>query len=283
MVGASKLNSKLKSSLKNKPRLVSTKSKIKNTKIVKTITKPKTINKLRTAILFSGGKDSGLALAYALEHTIVKCLIIIQSKNSESYMFHTPNIIWAKKQAQATGIPFIVYETAGEKELELEDLKKAILKAKKEYQIQAVVTGAIESVYQASRVQTITNDLGLECFNPLWQKDQIQVLEELLKRKFEIKIIGTFGYGLDKLIGKTIDRQFIEDVKILQEKLKINPAGEGGEYESFILNAPYYKKPLQIIKSKTYRDDSGGVILKIEELEYIKETEVDKSLPIEEL
>jgi len=62
---------------------------------------------LKSAVLFSGGKDSGLALDYALKYTNVKCLIIMQSKNTESYMFHTPNIQWTKYQAERTGIPYI--------------------------------------------------------------------------------------------------------------------------------------------------------------------------------
>ncbi len=133
--------------------------------------------KLNSAVLFSGGKDSGLALAYALEYTNVKCLVIMQSKNTESYMFHTPNIKWAKYQAERTQIPYIIKKTSGIKENELKDLKSVIKSVKKKYDVQAIVTGAIESVYQASRVQTITNELNLECFNPLWQKESDRSFE----------------------------------------------------------------------------------------------------------
>ncbi|HEY9702758.1 MAG TPA: diphthine--ammonia ligase, partial [Allocoleopsis sp.] len=178
--------------------------------------KTKSQTKLKTAVLFSGGKDSGLALSYALEQTSVKCLIILKSKNAESYMFHTPNIDLAQIQAKNTGIPFIVKETSGEKELELKDLGDAIKDAIKKYKIQGVVTGAIESIYQASRIQKITNNLGIECFNPLWQRDQISVLQELIQKKFKILIVGTFAYGMDKMIGRIIDEQFIKDITILR-------------------------------------------------------------------
>jgi ABC transporter with metal-binding/Fe-S-binding domain ATP-binding protein len=224
-------------------------------------------SKLNTAVLFSGGKDSGLALAYALEYTNVKCLIIIQSSNIESYMFHTPNIKWAKYQAERTKIPYVIKKTSGIKENELKDLKSVIKSVKKKYLVDAIVTGAIESVYQASRIQTITNDLGIECFNPLWQKDQIEILNELLTKKFEIIIVGTFAYGMDIVIGKKIDANFIEIVAKLKDTLKINPAGEGGEFESFILNAPYFSSPLKIINSKIVKDDSGGILVDILKLE----------------
>jgi diphthine-ammonia ligase len=223
--------------------------------------------KLNSAVLFSGGKDSGLALSYALEYTNVKCLIIMHSTNSESYMFHTPNIKWAEVQAKATGIPYIIQTTAGEKEKELKDLESAIKKVKMKYKVQAIITGAIESIYQASRVQVITNSLGMECFNPLWQKDQVELLEELIKKKFDVIIIGTFGEGLDRLIGRKIDKKFIDEIRLLRDRLKINPAGEGGEYESFLLGAPYYKKPLRIIKNNIIKDDSGGIVMHIEQLE----------------
>jgi len=222
--------------------------------------------RIRTAVLFSGGKDSGLALKYALEFTEVKCLITIISENDESYMFHIPNIKWTKKQAEAIGLPLLTQNTKGEKEKELHDLKKVIKKAIKDYKIEAIVTGAIESVYQASRVQKITNELGIECFNPLWQKDQFKLLQELVNEKFEIIIVGVFGEGLGNLIGKNINTQTIEEIRKIYSKLKINPAGEGGEYESFILNAPYFKKKLNIKKYSIIKEKSGGIMLMIEEL-----------------
>ncbi|HYD03431.1 MAG TPA: diphthine--ammonia ligase [Alphaproteobacteria bacterium] len=224
--------------------------------------------RLNTAVLFSGGKDSGLALQYALEKTNVKCLIILKSQNPESYMFHTPNINLAEIQAKNTEIPFIVKGTQGLKETELADLEDAIKQAIKKYKVQGIVTGAIESIYQASRIQAITNNLGIECFNPLWQKDQIELLHELIKRKFKVSIIGTFAYGMDKMIGRIIDEKFIQDITILRDKYKINPAGEGGEFESFVLEAPYYKKDLSIEKSKIIKD-SGSFVMHIESLKTV--------------
>ncbi len=77
------------------------------------------------------------------------------SENKESYMFHTPNIDVSNLQAEAVGLPQITKITKGEKEEELRDLEDAIAQATKEYQIEGIVTGAVESVYQAERVQRI--------------------------------------------------------------------------------------------------------------------------------
>jgi len=138
-------------------------------------------------------------------------------------------------------------ETLGEKEIELEDLKKAIKKAKNEYGIGGIVTGAVESVYQASRVQKICNELKLECFNPLWQKDQFELLEDLIKNNFKVIIVGVFAYPLGKdFLGRKIDKKFVLEIKELNNKLGINPAGEGGEFETYVLNCPLFIRELKI-------------------------------------
>lgn len=175
------------------------------------------------------------------------CLISIVSENPESFMFHTPSISQTQKQAEAMGIPIIIQKTCGDKEEELTELEEAIKRAVEEYQIKGVVTGAVESVYQATRIQKICNELGIEVFNPLWQKNQIELLSEIVKNKLEVIVTGIFAYPLGKeWLGRKIDPSFIEDMGRLQKKYKINPAGEGGEFESFVLNCPLFKKRLKI-------------------------------------
>jgi ABC transporter with metal-binding/Fe-S-binding domain ATP-binding protein len=203
---------------------------------------------MKLGVLFSGGKDSTFAVFLAKKEGYdIACLITIISENKESFMFHTPSISKTEKQAEVMGIPLVVGKTKGEKEIELEDLRKAVEEAKEKYGIEGLITGAVESVYQSSRIQKICNELDLWCFNPLWQKDQIELLEDLIKNKFEIILTGVFAYPLDnKWLGRKINKEFIEEIKKLQEKYQINPAGEGGEFESFVLNCPLFKKKLEI-------------------------------------
>jgi len=212
---------------------------------------------MKLGVLFSGGKDSTLAAWIAKrEGYEISCLISIISENKESYMFHTPSISKTKMQAQAMNIPLIVQKTKGEKEIELKDLEKAIKKAKEKYKISGILTGAVESVYQASRVQKICSKLNLECFNPLWLMDQFELLNDLLKNKFDVIITGVFAYPLDSLwLGKVINKKSIDEVQILNEEYKINPAGEGGEFETFVLNCPLFKRKLKI---RSYKDFGEG-------------------------
>lgn len=206
------------------------------------------MKKLKLGVLFSGGKDSTYAawLAKKQGHELA-CLVTLYSKNPDSYMFHTPSIKKTKQQAKAMALPLIIKNTKGMKEEELADLEEAIKEAVKKYKIQGITTGALHSVYQASRIQKICDKLGLKCFNPLWQKNEFEYLNDLLKNKFSVIITAVSAYPLNgSWLGRKIDKTFIEDVKKLYEKYKIHPAGEGGEFETFVIDCPLFESPLEV-------------------------------------
>ena len=219
---------------------------------------------MRLGVLFSGGKDSTLALHYAVEKEEVVCLITIVSENKESFMYHTPNIEISTLQAEALELPQITKKTQGEKEKELSELKDAIAEAEREYQMEGVVTGAVESVYQAERVQRICNHLGLWCFNPLWKHEQKALLEELLEKRFKVIVSGVFAYPLDeKWLGKQIDNNLIDRLVDLKQKYGLSPAGEGGEIETTVLDAPLFKKKIEVLDyGVEFKGNSGVFIIK---------------------
>ncbi len=212
---------------------------------------------MKAGVLFSGGKDSCYSAYLAKKAGYeLACLISVLSENKESYMFHTPSIEKTKQQAQVMNIPLLIQETKGEKEKELDDLEEVIKLAKNEHGIDTIVTGALHSVYQTSRIQKICDKLNLKCFNPLWHKDEIEYLNELINNNFKVVIIGVFAYPLDNSwLGRIVDDKFIEEAKQLKEKYKIHPAGEGGEFETFVLNCPLFKEELKV---KSFEDISTG-------------------------
>ena len=204
--------------------------------------------KKKVAVLFSGGKDSCMSayLAKKQGHDIM-CLITMDSENPESYMFHTPSIRKTKHQAKVMNLPLIVKKTRGVKEKELEDLETAIREAKKRYKINGVVSGALASNYQKSRIEDICDKLGLKCLNPLWHKNEFKYLNEIIKNKFQVIITAVSAYPLNgSWLGREIDKKFIEDLRKLHKKYKIHPAGEGGEFETFVLDCPLFEKPLKV-------------------------------------
>jgi len=215
---------------------------------------------MKLGVLFSGGKDSTLALHKAAEKEEVTCLITLRSKNPESYMFHTPNIDWTELQAEALELPLISKETQGKKEDELADMEQAICQAIEKFHIEGVVTGAVESVYQTERIQRICHRLDVWCFNPLWKKNQKALLEELLQRRFRVLISGIFAYPLDeKWLGKEINPDIIQKLIVLQQEYGISPSGEGGEIETTVLDAPMFKRKIQILDYLAQVRGNAGV------------------------
>ena len=208
-------------------------------------------NNDNVGILFTGGKDSVLCLEILKSMNYdIKCLITIDSKNKDSYMYHTPNISLAKLQAKALDIPIIFLNTKGEKELELKELEKAMKVAKEKYNINSIANGAIFSEYQRDRIEIIAEKSGLKCLAPLWHKNQEQEVTELISRGIKAIITKICAPGLTQEdLEKEIDKKMLEKLKKINEKLGFNIAGEGGEYESFVLDSPSFKKKIEIIKS----------------------------------
>lgn len=215
---------------------------------------------MRFGVLFSGGKDSTLALHKAAEKEEVVCLITLVSENKESFMFHTPNIDLTRLQAEALDLPLIRQATEGKPEEELEDLEEAIARTAKDFSIDSIVTGAVDSVYQTTRVQQICNRLDLWCVNPLWKRNQKALLKEVLAKDFKAVVSGVFAYPLDKSwLGKQIDEELIEKLVALSEMYGLNPSGEGGEIETTVLDSPLFKKKIEILDFEVEAQGNSGV------------------------
>src|SRR3989337_2372563 len=103
-------------------------------------------------------------------------LAALISGGKDSYMFHSANIHLTRLISEATGIALTSMTSSGEKEKELEDLKKALSSVN----VDGVIAGAIESQYQTSRVRRICEELGLELYAPLWQKEAETLLREMI-------------------------------------------------------------------------------------------------------
>ncbi len=214
---------------------------------------------MKLGVLFSGGKDSLVACYTAMQKEEVVCLITVVSRNPESYMFHTPNVDLAALQAEAAGLPLVQVETAGEKEAELSDLVRAIRLARERHGIEGIVTGTILSVYQATRIQRVCSDLGLWCFNPLWHTDQEAYMEEVIAAGFLVLIAGVFSYPFDESwLGRVIDEETLQDLKAIADRYGITLTGEGGEFETFVLDAPFFSKRIVIERAtRAYRNYNG--------------------------
>ena len=216
---------------------------------------------MRLAALVTGGKDSILALyrAQKMGHTI-EVLATMIPKRSDSYMFHFPNIHLTDHISRALEIPLVKAETAGIKEKELDDLKNLLVSL----DVEGVVSGAIRSSYQKERIGRICAELGLESVTPLWHEDPYSLLREMIDLEFKVIIVGVYAYGFDKSwLGKEINIKTLERLVEINEQYQISLVGEGGEYESLVLDAPFFKKRIEIVQAEaTYENLSGILVIK---------------------
>lgn len=211
---------------------------------------------MKVAALFSGGKDSAYAIHIASQWgwTITDLISIIPTEG-ESYMFHIPNIGLTDRLAECIGIPLSTAETRGVEEEELEDLKELLAGM----DIDALITGAIASDYQTSRINRICHDLGIRVFSPLWRKDQGILLKDMLDAGFRIMIVGVYADGLGKdWLGRILDYDALAELERISARNRINVSGEGGEFETLAVDGPIFSRPLEIRGSEIFWEGASG-------------------------
>ena len=218
----------------------------------------------RVGALFSGGKDSAYSAWLASKKDELACLVTLFPKSESSYMFHFPNLKWTALQAEAIGVPLLTEETEGVKEEELEDLRNALARAKSRFSLGGIYTGALASVYQKTRVEKICKGLGLECVSPLWGTDPEAHLRRLVSDGFSTIVVSVSALGLDQgWLGRKLDEGSITELVALGRRFKFHVGLEGGEGETFVLDAPFFTGKIEVRSSERHwRGDSGYLEIK---------------------
>ena len=213
---------------------------------------------MRVAALVSGGKDSALALYRVLkEGHEVAYLVTMIPQRDDSWMYHFPNIALTDLFAEASGIRLVKAETSGVKEEEVEDLKRLLA----ELDVDGVVSGAVFSEYQKSRIDRVCQEVGKKSVTPLWHENPLRLMRELIDLRFEAIIVGVYAHGLDQnWLGRRIDQSVLHELVELKRKYQISIIGEGGEFETFVLHAPYFKKRIQIANAEVIWENGSGYL-----------------------
>jgi len=209
----------------------------------------KTNKKKNSAVLFSGGKDSCLALHMVLKDKKydVKYLLSVIPDNFDSFMFHKPDLKLLEKQAEMLGMKdrLIIAKSKGVEEEELKDLKELIFKVKDD--INVIVVGGIASSYQGNRIKKICLELGLEFYAPLWDYDGAEVWKKLLDKRFKVILSKISCDGLGKeWLGVFIDDKKFKELVSLSKKFGFRIDFEGGEAETAVLNMPEFSNKIKI-------------------------------------
>ncbi len=210
---------------------------------------------LKVAVLLSGGKDSLYSLYIAQQYGWHISHVVSILSPPDSWMFHGVNSHLIPDIAKNIGIPFVMATTHGEKEKELSDLKHLL----SGISVDGVVSGTIASEYQRTRIEGICEELDIKSFMPLWHKNQEMLLLDMVHSGFRAIIVAVAADGLGKdWLGREIDHTCIRELVSLHEKYGLNVAGEGGEFETLVIDCPLYHQSLIIEGGKKiWRRDSG--------------------------
>ena len=199
---------------------------------------------MKVAALYSGGKDSTYALHWGyLQGLDIECLISVYPREY-SMLFHYPGIKATVYQAKAMNIDILYTNAVNNEEYALYSLLK---EAKEKYNIKGVIAGALLSDYQRMRLAFITEKLGLSLYTPLWRIDQRSYMKEIVKNGIKFIITSVSSYGLShKYIGRIITLELLNEILVIASKYGLNPAFEGGEAETLVIDAPLFKQKLMI-------------------------------------
>ncbi|XP_023784130.1 diphthine--ammonia ligase isoform X3 [Cyanistes caeruleus] len=134
---------------------------------------------------------------------------------------------------------------------EVEDLYQLMKLVKDKEGVEGVSVGAILSDYQRVRVEDVCRRLNLQPLAYLWHWNQEILLKEMISSNVQAIIIKVAAFGLDpdKHLGKTLGE--MEPILLeLSEKYGVHICGEGGEYETFTLDCPLFKKKIVVDSAK---------------------------------
>jgi diphthine-ammonia ligase len=205
--------------------------------------------------LVSGGKDSIYSAYLAdTQGRTVDELVVLRPSDPESRMFHTPNLHVVELQARAWGKAHRSVEVRGTGETaELDALARAVAGASG-----WVVAGAIASSYQWSRLLAVAGRAGRPVYAPLWRKDPGRVVREEIAAGLDIRLVHLAAEPLGpELLGARLDEETLREIERRSCQIRpTNVAGEGGEYETLVLDAPFFRSRIEL--DRTDRDLRGS-------------------------
>ena len=216
---------------------------------------------MKLAALFSGGKDStySIFLAKKQGHEI-KCLLSVFPKSDESHLLHHPNLQWTHLQSQSMQIPQLTIKSeSDETDNEINSLEKILIQAMDKYQIEGLVHGGIQSQFQKEKFENLCNKLNLKSITPLWNRNPLEYMNELISSNFVFIITSVSSGGLDdSWLGKIITKDDVDTLYALSQKFGFNLNFEGGEAETFVVDCSLFSHPIKIIQGKKIWDGYRG-------------------------
>ncbi len=198
---------------------------------------------------WSGGKDSCLACYNAIKKGYdVKYIFNTISKEFKRVNFHGTSKDLLEKQTEAVSIPLCQIETTPDNYTP--EFKDAVSKLMEKEDIEGMVFGDIYLEEHKKWIDDVCDDLDIKAIMPLWNKKSEDVINEFINYDFEAIVVGVWTKNIkngDEWVGRKIDKKFIDYVKGYNG---IDICGENGEYHSFVIDGPLFKKKIDILATK---------------------------------
>jgi diphthine-ammonia ligase len=212
--------------------------------------------------MFSGGKDSCYS-TWLVQHQAwnVARLVIVKPGSEDSWMFHYPNVEWTKLQATSMSLPQTM--VPGGKD-EMKSLEETLRTIGRNEGIDGLVTGAVASDYQKTRFDNLCERVGLKSFSPLWHKRPETIASDLINAGFSIIMSGVAASGLDESwLGRELTPEQWGKLRVLSSRNRFHLLGEGGEYETFVIDAPMFSRKISILEAKkVWNGQSGRLVIR---------------------
>lgn len=201
---------------------------------------------------WSGGKDSTLACYKAMQSGYpVKHLLNFISREYKRCCFHGIEKKLLQLQAEAVGIPLVQREVSADMEAYEKEFKEAVSELKASG-IKSMIFGDIYLDEHKIWVERVCGDLTIQPIEPLWGLQPEMILNEFIDSGFKAIVVSAKADLLqEEFIGRYVDRDFVKELK----RRRICPCGENGEFHTFVVDGPIFKKRIEITKSRPVLKD----------------------------
>ena len=213
----------------------------------------------RYALMWSGGKDSALALDRALRAGIeVARLITLYDSATRRVRFHATRVEMLEAQAAAIGIRLRAIPTTW---AEMEANLRKELSSLREEGFTGVVFGDIHLADVRAWYEERVTAAGLRHLEPIWGEPPDILLGEFIASGGQAVITCVDLAKLDEAwLGRVIDERFAKEIATTGA----DACGENGEYHTFAFAGPAFKKPVAWTAG-VRRHDSGFAQLDLTE------------------
>ncbi len=197
---------------------------------------------------WSGGKDSCLACYKALlEGHEIACLLNFISREYMRSCFHGIEAKLMTLQASLVEIPIFQKDVSADMQEYENEFKAAVCELKAGRGIEGMVFGDVYLDEHREWVEQVCGDLDIEPLEPLWGMMPEEVVREFIRTGFKAVVVSCKADLMgEEFVGRYVDEDFLEELR----KRNICPCGESGEFHTFVVDGPLFRKRIEITKSK---------------------------------